>query len=203
LSPADAAALRAYADAAQKLLSWSLDQVAAPAGDSLSSFYFRHNGKKLLDSIRECRVPAIRAGIRAGETHEAMAALFDACYNLCGEFLRTERQNLKTAYDRLEAELLPHLQTLEDLAEDRQREPALGERHHDVLDHLYDKKAFAPDTRVTTESIAEGVGLDPAALKEPVADLSKRGLVSTKRGRSGGVWLAPAGRRLVERQRKR
>jgi hypothetical protein len=88
-------------------------------------------------------------------------------------------------------------------AKQSDQEPPLGERRYDVLDALYDLKAFTPDARTTTASVAERLGVDPAALKEPVSDLAGHELLATKKGRAGGVWLTQDGREFVERQRKR
>ena len=85
-----------------------------------------------------------------------------------------------------------------------ENEPALGDRQYDVLDTLYDLKAFSPDTKQTTEAVAKKLDVNAPALKEPVADLvKKKKLVDRKRGRAGGLWLNSLGKALVESQRKR
>ncbi len=82
-------------------------------------------------------------------------------------------------------------------------EPPLGGKEYDVLDTLFDSKAFAPDVRLTTEEVAGKLLVDAPSLKEAASSLVKRGLCHSKKGRGGGLWLSAAGKELVETQRKR
>lgn len=84
------------------------------------------------------------------------------------------------------------------------QDPPLSERKYDILDAIYELKGFNPETRVRTEEIADYLTLDSAQLKEPISELVQlESLLHSKKGRGGGVWLSEAGKRHVERQRKR
>jgi hypothetical protein len=93
-------------------------------------------------------------------------------------------------------------------AEEMQRSPQteLTDRHRDILQVLLEKTAFDIDHRLTTDEITEAVCGEgrgnPDSFKRPVRELKTRGLVDTKRGSSGGVWLTDAGRRHIEQVRQ-
>jgi hypothetical protein len=98
-------------------------------------------------------------------------------------------------------------------AEDQQRspesppaEPELSDRQRDMLQILFERKAFEVDPRLTTDEVAEAVcgrgRGNPETFKAPMADLARRQLVCTKEGRSGGVWLTPQGKAHIQQARK-
>jgi hypothetical protein len=83
----------------------------------------------------------------------------------------------------------------------------LSRRQQDILVVLQELEAFDSDSRQSTEEIARRVtgkrNADPGPFKEPIAELHKKGLVDSKEGRGGGVWLTPAGKIRSEHLRKR
>jgi hypothetical protein len=81
----------------------------------------------------------------------------------------------------------------------------LNRRHYDILEALYRPKAFTCDSSRTTAEIgcqAEGEHVNPESFKTPVKQLRYRGLVETKPGRGGGVWLTGTGRELIRSVRR-
>ncbi len=93
-----------------------------------------------------------------------------------------------------------------DRATRRQQQPQrlaneLTDRQRTILQALRKLHAFDRENRKTTAEVArtaEGRYANPENFKKPVSGLSRRGLVETKRGGAGGVWLSIEGRRLVE-----
>jgi hypothetical protein len=71
---------------------------------------------------------------------------------------------------------------------------------HWILVALLEGKAFSYNARITQSALAPkaSAGATAENLKAPVTSLKKRGLVDTKPGRAGGVWLTPAGRAAAE-----
>ncbi|WP_349827525.1 RrF2 family transcriptional regulator [Brevibacterium litoralis] len=55
--------------------------------------------------------------------------------------------------------------------------------------------AAAPDTRATSESLAQAIDVPYNHVSKAVLDLRRRGFVDATRGRNGGVMIAPAGLR--------
>jgi hypothetical protein len=99
-------------------------------------------------------------------------------------------------------ELPEELSHLKPTASPTPEDKGLSNRQQDVLNLLYDLKAFTSDKRQTTEKIAgrlDGIPL----LKDPVTALRKRRLIETRIGRGGGIWLSSSGKGLVEKQRKK
>jgi hypothetical protein len=87
----------------------------------------------------------------------------------------------------------------------RPKKPLSGSEN-DILDTLYDMKAFDPDSRQTRADIYSKVrcgGVDDAVFKGPVVTLKKRGLVQTLVGSGGGCWLTKRGIGLVARRRSK
>jgi hypothetical protein len=78
-----------------------------------------------------------------------------------------------------------------------------SERQCDALDAIYDLKAFTAEHRVTTDDVANKVGVDGPALKEPISSLVNLKMLDSKKGRGGGIWLTDNGKKHVESQRKR
>jgi hypothetical protein len=73
----------------------------------------------------------------------------------------------------------------------------LSEHQREVLLALLQLKAFDSDSRATTETTAgkaAGPRADPEAFKAPVSGLKQLGLVGSKEGRGGGIWLTPPGK---------
>jgi hypothetical protein len=89
-------------------------------------------------------------------------------------------------------------------AVDADNEPS--DRQRDILQTLFKQKAFDIDHRMTTADVTEAVegkGRGNAeAFKRPIADLKKRGLVNTKSGSGGGIWLTDAGREHIKKTRR-
>jgi hypothetical protein len=84
--------------------------------------------------------------------------------------------------------------------------PALSAKQYRFLQALAVLKAFAPESRCTTEDAvarAEGTGADSASFKAAVAQLAELKLIETKTGRGGGCWLTGEGRALLEKIKKR
>jgi hypothetical protein len=80
-------------------------------------------------------------------------------------------------------------------------EASLSERQMLILQAMMDMKAFCSDSRQTTDAIArrtEGADIDPARLKDAIADLREKKLIETKGGRGGGCWLTAAGKARAE-----
>jgi hypothetical protein len=80
--------------------------------------------------------------------------------------------------------------------------PALSERQYNILEALWLLGATGPESRKTTEQIAnkaEGKCCNSALLKESVADLKQRQLIDTKPSRGGGCWLTTSGKALILR----
>jgi hypothetical protein len=80
----------------------------------------------------------------------------------------------------------------------------LSERQYNILEALYRLKAFTCADLQTTAAIArnaEGKYANPESFKLPLKQLRYRGLVQTKPGRGGGIWLTPAGIALIQRVR--
>jgi hypothetical protein len=78
--------------------------------------------------------------------------------------------------------------------------PELTEREWQILDALRSMKALSFERREATADLAKKVpGVrDAASLKHPVAHLKRLGLVGTKDGAWGGVWLTAAGQRCMQ-----
>lgn len=81
-------------------------------------------------------------------------------------------------------------------AGDAPGEPALSGRQQDLLLVLLELEAFDSDSRQKTPVVAKRTDpkVVPEHFKEPIADLGRKGYVSTKEGRGGGIWLTPEGR---------
>lgn len=81
----------------------------------------------------------------------------------------------------------------------------LSDRQRDILQVLYERKAFDKDNRMTTLDIADAVmekgrgGVD--SFKRPIADLKRRGLIDTTRGSGGGCWLTADGQSFIKQAR--
>jgi len=78
----------------------------------------------------------------------------------------------------------------------------LAEREQNFLVALLELGAFDSDTRTTTPkavSRAAGKGESPECYKRVVTNLRERGLLKTKQGGGGGVWLTAAGRKRAEK----
>lgn len=76
------------------------------------------------------------------------------------------------------------------------QEVVLGELQRLILITLLHLGAVNSDSRQTTPEIAvkaEGKTAEPDRFKRPLADLARKGLVSSKEGRGGGFWLTPSG----------
>jgi len=76
----------------------------------------------------------------------------------------------------------------------------LSEKQWHALKALAQGEAFDADHRITRAElarIAEGNNALPDALNHAVADLGKKGLVQTKTGQCGGVWLTTKGRETI------
>jgi hypothetical protein len=69
----------------------------------------------------------------------------------------------------------------------------------DILEALRRLRATGPDNRTTGRAIAAKVGGDATkhSVKEPLADLKRRGLVDSRTGRNGGTWLTETGLNLI------
>jgi hypothetical protein len=80
-----------------------------------------------------------------------------------------------------------------------------SDRQRDILQVLFQQSAFDIDHRMTTEEIVDAVcgpgRGSPDSFKRPVKDLKDRGLVETKYGSRGGVWLTDAGRAYIKQIR--
>jgi hypothetical protein len=85
---------------------------------------------------------------------------------------------------------------------ERQAEPAesLSERQKDLLRALLRLKAVGPRSRVSVEKAAMKV--DPAgksgSYKNPISALARLGLVQSKKGPGGGIWLTASGKAEAE-----
>lgn len=83
---------------------------------------------------------------------------------------------------------------------------ALADRQRGVLIALLELKAFDAEIRQTRKEIApfvEGEAVDPQYFGEAIANLANKGLVESRKGKSGGSWLTKLGRRLAERLARR
>ncbi len=83
----------------------------------------------------------------------------------------------------------------------RNANDAITDRQRYILQALHNNKAFDREYLMTTADIAkeaEGPEANPENFKEPMSDLSYQGLIETKTGRSGGVWLTEEGIKLTE-----
>ena len=81
----------------------------------------------------------------------------------------------------------------------------LSERHYNILEALHRLKAFTCAALQTTAAIvceAEGKYANPESFKITLKQLRYRGLVQTKPGRGGGIWLTPEGIDLIHRVRQ-
>jgi hypothetical protein len=81
-------------------------------------------------------------------------------------------------------------------------EPVLSERQSGILRALRNMNAASPESRQTTEALAqeaEGSWANPDGFKEPVSGLKRVGLIGTKNGRGGGCWLTSGGLALIDR----
>ncbi len=79
--------------------------------------------------------------------------------------------------------------------------PALSERQYNILEALKLLDATGPEDRRCTAEIAakaEGTRKHTATFKQAVSELARRGLVGTKDGRGGGVWLTTNGHVLID-----
>jgi hypothetical protein len=85
-------------------------------------------------------------------------------------------------------------------------ETAVSDRQRDILQVLFEKKAFDIDHRMTTDAIRDEVEDNERgkcdSFKRPIANLKGRGLIDTKDGRNGGCWLTDAGREYIKQARK-
>jgi hypothetical protein len=81
----------------------------------------------------------------------------------------------------------------------------LSDRQRDILQGLYERRAFDVDHRMTTDEIADAVAGKgrgrPDSFKRPVADLKRRTLIDTKDGSGGGCWLTDTGRDYIKQAR--
>jgi hypothetical protein len=84
-------------------------------------------------------------------------------------------------------------------------EPIPPDHHEEILQALFQLKAFDPRSRRPAASIAKEISadLDSAKLKEPMSALARQGFIRTKTGRGGGAWLTEAGRKKAEEIEKR
>jgi hypothetical protein len=73
----------------------------------------------------------------------------------------------------------------------------MPDHQEEILQALFELKAFDKNSRKSTETIAKtaiGKENNPDVLKRPISALKKLGYVATKGGKGGGVWLTPFGK---------
>jgi len=78
----------------------------------------------------------------------------------------------------------------------------LTDRDQWILKALFELAAFDHEHRKSTAKVvakAAGGQADPGQYKEVVSDLKTRGLVDTKEGRGGGIWLTARGCKHAEK----
>jgi hypothetical protein len=80
-----------------------------------------------------------------------------------------------------------------------------SERQLDILQVLFERKAFDEAHRITTEATAKAAANDKDwqadSWKRPVKDLKARGLIDTKIGSRGGCWLTKEGQSFIKKAR--
>ncbi len=79
---------------------------------------------------------------------------------------------------------------------------ALSDKQQEILVALFEMNSFDSDNRKNTQEIAdrsEGKGAASESYKQPVSALVDAGLLESKKGRGGGLWLTPAGRERATR----
>ena len=85
-------------------------------------------------------------------------------------------------------------------------DPITPDYHEEILQALLELNAFGRNSRRPTREVCKralGPDCDPAILKRPIKRLCDMGLVQTKDGKGGGVWLTPKGREMAEEIAKR
>jgi hypothetical protein len=90
---------------------------------------------------------------------------------------------------------------LERVGEQPPHELPLSSHQKEVLIALLELKAFESDRRVSTDEMtrkAAGPAAGSDSFKSPVASLVAAGLVASKEGRGGGIWLTPARKQRAE-----
>jgi Rrf2 family protein len=59
------------------------------------------------------------------------------------------------------------------------------------------KGAEAPEAAMTSTELAAAIGVNPVVLRRVIAQLAGAGLLTTRAGASGGVWLAASPKRIA------
>ena len=84
--------------------------------------------------------------------------------------------------------------------------PRLAPRQECILIAMLEMDAVSEEKRKAIAAIreqAEGTPSEQSTFKDLVAELSRRGLVRTKRGRGGGCWLTPEGLATAREEQRR